>query len=104
MRLAGEALHIGPLKKQIHSGTQADAISLIKPSRSRTIEIEDAQKLPILDQRNDDLGTRCGIARDMPGKCADIRNDDGLPALGGCAADTLTQRNPYTGDLALEGA
>jgi len=77
---------------------------MIKSRQLRAIKIEDAQQPPILDQWNDDFGTRRGIAGNMPGECAYIGNDDRLPTLGGRAADASTQRNPNTGNLALKRA
>ena|SRR5882762_2354291 len=43
------------LEQQIHCGSQAGSVVMIEAGQQRTIEIENAQQPPILDQWNDDL-------------------------------------------------
>src|SRR5579863_6813276 len=82
---------------------EAVAVLRIEARQLSAIEIEDAFELPVLDQGDDDLRARRRVAGYVARKCVHIRDDDGLAALGGGAADTAAQGNSNTGNLALEG-
>ena len=81
---------------------QPVAIRGIKPCQFRTIEIQHAEHLSVLEQWHHKLGTRCNIARNMPGELVHVRNDEGFSALRGRAADTAAERDPHAGNLSLK--
>jgi hypothetical protein len=100
--LSDESAQIRASQQHGGGGLETGAILVIEPGQMRAIDIENAQELPVLNQRNHDFRTRRGIAGDVSRKGVDIGNDESLPPLGRRAANAAPQRNPDAGDLALK--
>lgn len=91
--------------EESHQAGKAIFVDRAKTVRDGTVDIQDAQQPPRgVKQRNDDLRPRGRVAGDVTGKHMNVGHDQWLPALGGRPADTFADRDPHTGDPALERA
>src|SRR5215831_5050178 len=87
-----------------HKLLQTLAILAVETACLRSVQIENTTQDPALHDRHHDFRARGRVAGDVAGKGEDVWNDESLPARRGCAADTLTDRDPHAGRLALKGS
>ena len=80
------------------------AILVVEPPQLRRVDVEHSAKDVVLQDRNDDLGARRGVACNVAWEGAHVGDDDRLAAGGRRAAHPLADRDPNARGLALEGA
>ena len=81
---------------------EAGEILSVESTDLRGVHVEHPAQDVGLEDRNDDLGARRRVARDVSGEAVDVRHDDCRPVARGRAANALADRNANAGGFALE--
>src|SRR5689334_15063737 len=83
---------------------EPEAILAVEAMRLGRVDVEDADQNAAEEDRNDDLGSRRRVARDVARKGVDVGHDECLAPRRGRAADAPAERDAHAGRLALEGS
>jgi hypothetical protein len=78
------------------------AVGFIEAPQRRAVQIKNAPQRAMLHQWDNQFRARAGIAYDMAGKCADIRNQCGFQTLTRRAAHAFSQRDSCASRLTLK--
>src|SRR6185437_16538792 len=90
--------------EDFHEARATAQVRVVEALETRAVDIEHPEDGFARRERNDDLGARRGIARDVAGKRVNVGNDERLALRSGCSANAASDRDPHAGRLALEGA
>lgn len=85
-------------------GFQALAVGVVEACGLRTVQVEDADQVSGVYERDHDLRAGVAVAGDMAGECVHIGNQLGSAGSGGGPADPLAERYSDTRRFALERA
>ena len=94
-----QLVEVGAVDERGHQRLQANAVFFAEAVQRGAVDVEHAQHLAVLDQRDHDLGIRCGVAGDVAGEGVHVLDQHGAALGGGSAADAAERKTIVVPDV-----